>query len=272
MILETRPLGKSGLLVSTVGMGTWRTFDVRGEEAIANARNVVNAAIENGATFFDSSPMYGDAERVLGLVLKGFRDSVQIATKVWADTTSQGRAQAKRSLSFFDGRIELYQIHNLLNWKEHLDMMERLKDEGKVLAIGATHYSSFSFPELRRVMESGRIAAIQVPYNVEQREVEKDILPLAEELGLGVVIMRPFGEGSLLYRSPSPEKLTPLKPFGVNTWSQALLKWILSDPRCHVAIPATSSSKHMEENTAAGSPPWFGDDEREYVFRIAQRL
>jgi aryl-alcohol dehydrogenase-like predicted oxidoreductase len=253
-------------------MGTWRTFDVRGEAAITNARSVVKAAMEAGATFFDSSPMYGEAERVLGLALKGQRDAVQIATKVWADTASQGWVQARRSLSFFGGRIELYQIHNLLNWKEHLEMIERLRDEGRALAIGATHYSSLSFLELRRAMESGRSAAIQIPYNGEQREVENNILPLATELGLGVVIMRPFGGGGLLHRAPSTEELMPLKPFGVNTWSQALLKWILSDPRCHVAIPATSSIKHMEENAAAGDPPWFGDSEREYLLQLAQKL
>ncbi|MGA2228287.1 MAG: aldo/keto reductase, partial [Syntrophobacteraceae bacterium] len=131
--MEIRPLGKSGLFVPTIGMGTWRTFDVRGEAAIANSRSVVNAAMEAGATFFDSSPMYGEAERVLGLALKGRRDAVQIATKVWADTASQGWVQARRSLSFFGSRIELYQIHNLLNWKEHLEMIERLRDEGRVL-------------------------------------------------------------------------------------------------------------------------------------------
>jgi aryl-alcohol dehydrogenase-like predicted oxidoreductase len=179
--------------------------------------------------------------------------------------------QARRSLSFFGNRIELYQIHNLLNWKEHLEMIERLRDEGKALAAGATHYSSFSFLELRRVMESGRIAAIQIPYNVEQREVENNILPLAADLGLGVVIMRPFDGGGLLRRALSTEELRPLKPFGVNTWSQALLKWILSDRRCHVAIPATSSIKHMEENAAAGALPWFGDREREYVLQLAQK-
>jgi aryl-alcohol dehydrogenase-like predicted oxidoreductase len=215
--------------------------------------------------------MYGEAERVLGLALKGVRDSVQIAAKLWADSASEGFAQAQRSLSFYDDRIELYQVHNLLNWKQHLDMMEKLKDEGRVLAVGATHYSPFSFPELRRVMESGRITAVQVPYNIEQREIEKEILPLAADLGLGVVIMLPFGGGGLLRRLPSVEPLAPLKPFGVKTWPQALLKWILSDPRCHVAIPATSSSKHMEENAEAGNPPWFGDDERDYLLRIAQR-
>lgn len=268
--MEIRLLGVSGLHVPAIGMGTWRTMDVRGDAAIANARSVVNAAIQAGVTFFDSSPMYGEAEKVLGMALKGRRNAVQIATKVWADSASTGWTQARRSLSFFSGRIELYQIHNLLKWKEHLEMIEQLKSKGKILAAGATHYSSSSFLKLRRVMESGKVSAIQIPYNIEQREVENDILPLAGELGLGVVIMRPFGGGVLLRRSPSPEDLVPLRPFGVNTWPQALLKWILSDHRCHVAIPATSDGKHLEENAAAGDPPWFGKEEREYVARLAK--
>ena len=270
--MEIRKLGKSGLLVPVVGMGTWRTFDVRGEAAVAKARSVVDRAIEGGAAFFDSSPMYGEAERVLSLALKGRRHAVQIATKVWADSVPQGWAQARRSLSFFGSCIELYQVHNLLNWEEHLEMIERLRDEGKVLAAGATHYSSSSFLELRRAMESGRIEAVQIPYNVEQREVEQDILPLADDLGLGVVIMRPFGGGGLLRKAPSDKELAPLNPFGVNTWPQALLKWILSDHRCHVAIPATSSDKHMLENTTAGRPPWFGAQERQYVMQLALRF
>ncbi len=270
--MEIRKLGKSGLLVPAVGMGTWRTFDIRGNGPTANARRVVDSAISAGASFFDSSPMYGEAERVLGLTLKGRRNAVQIATKVWADTASQGWAQSKLSLLYFEGRIDLYQIHNLLNWKEHLDMIERLKDKGKVLAIGATHYSSHSFLELRRVMESGRITAVQIPYNVEQREVEKDILPLAADLDLGVVIMRPFGGGNHLRRRLEESELAPLAPFGVTTWSQALLKWILSDPRCHTTIPATSKSEHVLENAAAGNPPWFGDEERKYVQRLAGKL
>ena len=267
--MEQRALGKSGLTVPVVGMGTWQTFDVRGEAAERNARAVVDAALEEGASFFDSSPMYGQAERVLSEALEGRRDQALVATKVWAGTALEGQAQAARALRWFGGRVDLYQVHNLVNWQAHLALLQRLKGEGKVTAFGATHYDPRHFTELRRVMQKGRIDAIQVPYNPLEREVEKMILPLAEELGLGVVVMRPFGEGNLLRRIPSDEELAPLRPFGVRTWTQALLKWILSDPRCHVAIPATSSPAHMADNAAAGSPPWLGPDERDYVARLA---
>ena len=120
-------------------------------------------------------------------------------------------------------------------------------------------------------MRTGRISAIQIPYNPLQREVERDILPLAHDLGLGVVVMRPFAEGELMRHHPNQRDLEPLRPFGVATWGQALLKWILSDPRCHVTIPATSQAQRVQENAAAGDPPWFGPDERALVARLAQR-
>ncbi|MCZ7571707.1 MAG: aldo/keto reductase [Ardenticatenaceae bacterium] len=270
-MMERRVLGHTGLEVPTVGMGTWRTFDVRAAAAAANARRVVDTALAAGASFFDSSPMYGEAERVLGAALQGRRDAALIATKVWAPTVAEGRDQVRRALGFFGGHVELYQIHNLVNWRGHLPMLEKLRDEGHITAIGATHYSSAAFGELRRIMESGRISAIQIPYNPLEREVERGLLPLAADLGLGVVVMRPFAEGSLLRRRPSAADLAPLQPFGVNSWPQALLKWILSDPQCHVAIPATSNPEHMAQNAAAGDPPWFGPDERALVARLAGR-
>ena len=269
--MEQRDLGKTGLRVSAVGMGTWKTFDVRGEQAAHNARGIVDTAIASGSNFFDSSPMYGEAERVLGGTLQGRRETVQVATKVWTPSASEGRAQAQRALQFFGGYIDLYQIHNLVNWSEHLALLERLHEAGQVRAIGATHHQSSAFAELRKVMQTGRITAIQIPYNPIQREVERDILPLAADLNLGVVVMRPFAEGGLTQRIPPTDDLEPLKPFGVTTWGQALLKWILSDPRCHVAIPATSRSERMAENAAAGEPPWFGPEERAYVVRLAER-
>jgi aryl-alcohol dehydrogenase-like predicted oxidoreductase len=267
--LETRPLGQSGLTVPVVGLGTWRTFDVRGPAAEANACAVVDQSLSAGARFFDSSPMYGEAERVLGACLSPRRPQALIATKVWAATLREGRAQAQRALGFFGGRVDLYQIHNLLNWREQLGLLEGLREAGQLAAIGATHYSASAFGELRTVMATRRITAVQVPYNPRQREVERDILPLAAELGLGVILMRPFGEGDLFRRPPAPAALAPLAPFGVTTWAQALLKWGLSDPRCHVAIPATSRPARAAENALAGSPPWFGPDERDYVARLA---
>ncbi len=269
--MEQRTLGRTGLQVPVIGMGTWHTFDVRGEAAIKNARAVVDAALAAGANFFDSSAMYGEAERVLGEALRYRRDRALIATKVWAQTTSEGRAQARRALSFFDNYIDLYQIHNLVLWQEHLRMLEQLRDAGRVRAIGATHYNSSYFGVLRQIMLTGRITAIQVPYNPWEREVEHEILPLAADLGLGVVVMRPFAASDLMHHPPSESDLAPLKPFGVTTWAQALLKWILSDPRCHVAIPATSHPGHITENAAAGDPPWFGPDERALIVRLATR-
>ncbi len=270
--MEQRLLGKTGLQVPVVGMGTWRTFDVRGEKAKRNARALVDTALKGGTNFLDTSPMYGAAEQVLGEMLRGQRKEALIATKVWASTRSEGQAQVKRALSLFDNFIDLYQIHNLVNWLEHLAMLEHLRDNRQVGAIGATHYSCSAFGELRHVMQTGRISAIQIPYNPLQREVERDILPLAADLGLGVVVMRPFAEGGLMRRQPSEADLQPFQQFGVTTWAQVLLKWILSDPRCHVAIPATTHAAHISANAAAGEPPWFGPAEREQVIRLAKRL
>ena len=270
--MEHRNLGNTGLQVPVVGMGTWQTFDVRGPAPERARREVVDAALGAGANFLDSSPMYGEAERVLGDTLHGRRDDALVATKVWASGASVGRAQVERALGFFGGRVDLYQVHNLLAWREQLSLLEEMRDTGKVRAIGATHYSASAFTELQTAMLTGRIGAIQIPYNPLQREVERDILPLAADMGLGVVVMRPFAEGALLRRQPSPDALGPLRPFGVTTWPQALLKWILSDPRCHVAIPATSSPQRMMENAAAGDPPWFGPDERALVARLAAAL
>ena len=269
--METRSLGHSGLQVPVVGMGTWRTFDVHGVSAESRSARIVQRACDMGANFFDSSPMYGNAERVLAHAVRDRRHEVIIATKVWATSAHEGSEQIANALSFFGGRIDLYQIHNLVNWKPHLAILERLQGEGSVGAIGATHYSESSFGELRTVMNTGRIAAIQIPYNPLQSAVEHVILPLATDLGLGVVVMRPFGEGSLMRHPPPDRDLKPLTSFGVTTWSQALLKWSLSDRRCHVAIPATSSEEHMRSNALAGDPPWFGPDERAFVTRLARK-
>jgi aryl-alcohol dehydrogenase-like predicted oxidoreductase len=268
--IEVRAFGTTGLSVPVVGMGTWQTFDVRGAEADARARTIVDAALDSGATVFDSSPMYGEAERVLGWALEGRRERAFVATKVWTSSAREGRLQAERALAYFGGRIDLYQVHNLVAWREQLDLIDRLKAEGRVRLSGATHYSESALGDLARVIDSGRVDAIQIPYNPLQRVVERDMLARAADHGVGVVVMRPFAEGALTRRPPPESALAPLAPFGVRTWAQALIKWILSDTRCHVTIPATSHPERMRENAAAGEPPWFDAEARALVARLAR--
>jgi aryl-alcohol dehydrogenase-like predicted oxidoreductase len=250
-------------------MGTWQTLDVRGAEAERRAHEIVREALDAGARFVDSSPMYGEAERVLGEALGERRAEAIVATKVWTSDDDEAERQVERALGWYGGRVDLYQVHNLVSWPERLTLLERERDRGAVVAIGATHYSPSAFGELARVMRTGRISAIQIPYNPHERDVEREILPLAEELGLGVVVMRPLGGGRLVARAPSDRELEPLRAFGVQTWGQALLKWGLSDPRCHVAIPATSTPGRMRENATAGAPPWFDDEARDLVAQLA---
>jgi aryl-alcohol dehydrogenase-like predicted oxidoreductase len=267
--MEQRTLGRTGLQVPVIGMGTWQTFDVRDRAAVDARRAVTDAAFDAGATFFDSSPIYGEAERVLGLTLRGRRDRALVATKLWTSDDDQAEQQIARALEFFGGTVDVYQVHNLVAAERRLDRLARLRERGVVRAIGLTHYSPRAFAELRRLMRDPRVGAIQIPYNPREREVERELLPAAADLGLGVIVMRPFAEGALARRRVSEADLAPLRPFGVTTWTQALLKWVLSDPRCHVAIPATSRVEHMRLNAAAGEPPWFGKEERRLVERLA---
>jgi aryl-alcohol dehydrogenase-like predicted oxidoreductase len=269
--METREFGRGGPHLPVIGMGTWKTFDVRGAADEAARRKVVDAALEVGAAVFDSSPMYGQAERVLGLALAGRRERAFVATKVWTASIDEGRAQIERALGYYGGRVDLYQVHNLVSWQEQLRQLEDRRAAGQVGLIGATHYSEGALDQLARVMETGRIQAIQIPYNPLQREVEREVLPLAERLGLGVLVMRPVGQVELVKNPPPAAELRPLERFGVRTWAQALLKWVLSDPRAHVVIPATSSPEHMRDNAQAGAPPWLDGEARERVAQLARR-
>ena len=267
--MENRSLGPDRAAVPVVGLGTWQRL-----EAAADAgrhRELVHGALDAGIRVFDSSPMYGRAEPLLAEALDGRRSDAFVATKIWARSAAEGAEQLRRALAWFGGRVDLMQVHNLVAWREHLTMLESARDAGKIAYLGATHYSAHAFDELAEVMSTGRIDAVQVPYNPHEREVERRILPLAEELGLGVLVMRPLGEGALLRRSPGEAALEPLRPFGVRTWAQALLKWGLSDPRCHVAIPATADPRRAAENAEAGAPPWFGPEERDLVARLARQ-
>jgi diketogulonate reductase-like aldo/keto reductase len=256
--MEQRRLGP------IVGLGTWNTFDTDA----ALATDVVGAALDAGVCFFDSSPMYRGAEAALGAALKGRRAETNVATKIWTPDVAEGKEQYRRQVEWF-GRVEVEQVHNLVAWREHLPWLEAEREAGHIDLVGVTHYAAGSFGELAQALRTRRFDVVQIPYNPHEREVERVLLPLAEELEIPVIVMRPFGEGSLLRRQPSPAELEPLRVFGVETWAQALLKWVLSDERVDVAIPATSRPARTRENAAAGEPPWFGPDERALVERLA---
>jgi len=261
--MEERKLGP------VVGLGTFATF----EDDESLARDVVDAAFGAGVRVFDSSPMYGAAERSLGAALDGRRSEGTLATKIWAPSVGEGRAQYEAQRRFF-GRVDLQQVHNLVSWQEHVRWLEEERHAGRVDRIGVTHWSSASFAELEQALRTRRFDVVQLPLNLGEREAESRLLPLAEELGIAVIVMRPFGgtAAPLLRRAPSRAELEPLREFGIETWAQALLKWVLSEPRVDVAIPATSRPERAVENAAAGEPPWFGPDERAYVERLARLL
>jgi aryl-alcohol dehydrogenase-like predicted oxidoreductase len=252
--MERRRFGRTEWEVPVVGLGTWQTFDVgpAGERA---AGEVIDVVWEGGTRFFDSSPMYGRAEAVLGRALGDRRRDALVATKIWTSSVTEGRSQFQAQLEFFDGRVDLQQVHNLVRWREQLEWLEDERAAGRIGFLGATHYAASAFDELEVVMRTGRIDAIQVPYNPLERDAERRILPLAAELDLGVIAMRPLGGGSLVGRFDAGE----------------LLKWTLADERVHVAIPATSSVSHARANTEAGVPPWPSPDQRRRLVSAASR-
>jgi diketogulonate reductase-like aldo/keto reductase len=249
--VNTRPLGKDGPTLAVIGLGTWRVFDLAPDRQ-PDADTGVSAALEAGVRVFDSSPMYGRAEAVLSAALGGRREEAFVATKVWTASVAEGQAHFARQLAWFGGRIDLLQVHNLVAWRDHLPWLEAERAAGRVGSIGVTHFSSSALDEMEEVMRTGQIHVIQVP-------------PLAEEIGIGVVAMRPFGEGELLRRPFPPE----LRAAGLETWSEALLRWTLSDPRVTVTIPATRSAEHAAANASVGSGPWLDPDVRLLVARLA---
>jgi aryl-alcohol dehydrogenase-like predicted oxidoreductase len=251
-------------------MGTWRTFDVRPLADVESRRELVTAALDTGCNLFDSSPMYGEAEQVLARALVGRRDRALVATKVWTSDRAAGERQIANAMSLYGGSVDIYQVHNLVAVREWIPALQALKSEGKVRVVGITHYAHSSFADLARIMRSGQVEQVQLPLNVRDRTAERELLPIAADLGIGVLVMRPLGEGSLATRTPAPDKLAPLRQYGVTTWAQALLKWILSDPRVSCVIPATSRIEHARDNAAAGEPPWFDAETRDYVRRLAE--
>ncbi len=250
-----KPIPLTGELLPVVGMGTWITFNVGDDPVARDARtDVLRAFFAAGGGMIDSSPMYGSAEEVVGSCLARLDrpEGLFSATKVWTPSTAEGLHQIAASQRLWGlPRLDLLQVHNLLNWSGHLQTLSAMKADGTVRYIGVTTSHGRRHPELARIMETQPIDFVQLTYNIEDREAEARLLPLAAERGIAVIANRPFQGGSLIDRV----KRRPLpgwaRMIDCTEWSQVLLKFIVSHPAVTCAIPATSRADHMEENMAA---------------------
>jgi aryl-alcohol dehydrogenase-like predicted oxidoreductase len=268
--LEYRKLGN--LQVSAIGMGTLRTFDVTSEEDIALRQEIVDSCIASQVNFIDTAAWYGNAEKVVGVTTLGRRDKFYLATKVRCEGKEVGEAQIACSFELLNtDYIDLFQIHNMIDWETHLPTLERLKEQGKIGMVGVTAMVHEAYPVIADLMRSGRIDAVQIPYNIMERGCEAELLPLAEERGIGILVMEPLKKGRLVKELKAQPDLTPLQELGIHTWAQALLAWVLGDSRVSVTIPATSRPERMHENAEAGAVGRLPQELREYVREETER-
>ncbi len=254
--MHTRPIPSTREPLPVVGCGTWRTFDVgQGAEERHRLQDVLEVLFDNGGSVIDSSPMYGAAEGVVGDLLAAMnaRDKAFIATKVWTTGRDEGIAQMRRSMQRLrSDRIDLMQVHNLVDWRTQLATLRAWKNDRRFRSIGITHYTPSAYPELESVLRAEKPDFVQLDYSLADRAAEQRLLPLAQDLGVAVIVNQPFGGGGLLQSllgKPLPEWAGDI---GCKSWAQVLLKFVLAQPAVTCVIPGTGRPEHMEDNVRAG--------------------
>jgi diketogulonate reductase-like aldo/keto reductase len=259
MLRRKIPSAADGESVPVIGMGTWNTFDVGGSaqerEPLKRVLEVFYAA---GARLIDSSPMYGNAEKVTGDLVQqlGKQSGTFYATKVWTSGRDKGLAQIEHSMrAMKTPRLDLLQIHNLLDWRTHAASLRQLKSEGKVRYAGITHYTVGAHDEIESVLRAAPFEFAQFNYSIGTRAAEQRLLPYCQERGIGVLINRPFEEGALFTRVRNRKLPGYAKEIGCGSWAQLFLKFIVSHPAVTCVIPATSRAEHMQDNLQAGFGP-----------------
>ena len=250
-----RAIPSSGERIPVVGLGTWSTFDVGSSAAERQPlEEVLTRFSERGGRVVDSSPMYGRSEAVVGEIAakRGIMGKFFLATKVWTRGRAAGIEQMETSERLLGTkRLDLLQVHNLLDVDTHLATLRAWKEKGRVRYIGVTHYNESAYPEVERVLLREKLDFLQVNYSLSERGAEKRILPLARDKGVAVLVNRPFGGGEALRRVLS----RPLPPwaaeFDCTSWAQFFLKWILAHPAVTCAIPATNKRAHLDDDLDA---------------------
>jgi aryl-alcohol dehydrogenase-like predicted oxidoreductase len=257
--IMTKRIPGSGEELAVIGAGTWQSFDA-GQDAAARGalREVLQAFVQAGGQVLDSSPMYGSSETVLGdLVAElGLRERLFMATKVWTSGRDEGQRQIETSFRRMRvERMDLLQIHNLVDVQTHTRTLREMRSSGKVRYIGITHYTSSAYAELERWLKAEPYDFLQINYSLAEREAERRLFPLCRERKVAVIVNRPFAEGAL-FRKVKGKPLPPwAAELGVHSWAQYFLKWIVSHPAVTCAIPGTSRPDHMKDNLAAGQGP-----------------
>jgi diketogulonate reductase-like aldo/keto reductase len=272
--MHTRPIPSTGEPLPVVGCGTWRGFDV-GAAAADRARlgSVLDTLFAAGGRMLDSSPMYGRAEAVVGDLLGAAapRPPAFLATKVWTRGREAGIAQMRESLRRLRAdRIDLMQVHNLVDWREHWPTLRAWKDAGTVRYAGLTHYDESAYPALEGALRALRPDFVQFNYSVQARTAEARLLPLAAELGVAVIVNLPFGGGDLLRRLARVPVPAWANELGCGGWAPLLLKFVLGHPAVTCAIPGTGRAEHMAANAAAGTGVVLDADQRQRVFTAWQ--
>jgi diketogulonate reductase-like aldo/keto reductase len=254
--MHQRKIPSNGELLPVVGCGTWRTFDVGAKpEDRAPLAEVLRILFEAGGSVIDTSPMYGSAEAVVGdlLAAAGTRSKAFIATKVWTSGHDNGIAQMRQSMRLLKtNRIDLMQIHNLLDWRAHLPTLRAWKAEGRIRLMGVTHYTQSAHDELEAVLRAEKWDFVQLNYALDDRAVERRLLPLATERGVAVLVNQPFGGGGLLRKLLSRKLPEWAGEIGCASWAQILLKFVLANPAVTCVIPGTGKPEHMKDNVQAG--------------------
>jgi diketogulonate reductase-like aldo/keto reductase len=258
--MERRTIPSTGEPIPVVGCGTWQAFDVPPDGSrVQPLADVLQALLDGGGSVVDSSPMYGQAEAVVGTALArlGAQSQCFVATKVWTRGREAGIAEMRRSMQRLQvDRLDLMQIHNLLDWRTHLATLRDWKAEGLIRYLGVTHYTASAHAELAAVMRREPVDFVQINYSIEEPQAAEEILPLAAEKGIAVIINRPFGGGSTVRRLTGQRLPEWAGEYGCTSWSQLLLKFVLAHPAVTCVIPGTGRAAHMTEDCLAGRPPY----------------
>ena len=264
--MTSKPIPSSGETLPVIGLGTWQTFDVgSGKAERAPLGDTLKAFVAGGARVVDSSPMYGASESVAGdlIAALGAREKLFIATKVWTSGRAEGIRQMEASFQRLRvSRMDLMQVHNLVDVATHTKTLQDWKQKDRVRYIGITHYTASAYAEVERWLSTGAYDFLQINYSLGEPEAEKRILPLAMEKKAAVIVNRPFAEGALFRRVRGK----PLPPWaaemGIRSWAQYFLKWIVSHPAVTCAIPGTGKPEHMLDNLGAAEAPLPDEHER----------